>query len=62
MLPLLVVDQPRSINRVHRNVFSYTRNDYSSISADEELTGGLGINDQADDSEFRVGYEFEVWF
>jgi predicted ATP-dependent endonuclease of OLD family len=30
MLPLLVVDPPRSINRVHRNVFSYTRNDYIS--------------------------------
>ncbi|MCL1124379.1 hypothetical protein, partial [Shewanella surugensis] len=31
MFLLLIVDRPRSINRLHRNALSsYTRNDYSS--------------------------------
>ncbi|MCL1126329.1 integrase core domain-containing protein, partial [Shewanella surugensis] len=32
MFLLLIVDRPRSINRLHRNALSsYTRNDYSSL-------------------------------
>ncbi|MCG7588548.1 carbohydrate porin, partial [Photobacterium sp. OFAV2-7] len=29
------------------------------LGVDDELTGGKGINDDGDDSEFRLGYEFE---
>ena len=39
------------------------------IHVDDELStnyssnsGNTGINDDGDDSEFRIGYEFEIWF
>ncbi|MDA9558116.1 hypothetical protein N9R79_11590 [Vibrio sp.] len=49
MLPLLVVDPPRSINRVHRNVFSYTRNDYIST----HRSTGLSVRVQSERSQHQ---------
>jgi sucrose porin len=55
MGPSLQIDAGYWARPVSRLMFTY-------IGADDELTANAGINDDGDNAEFRVGYEFEVWF
>jgi sucrose porin len=55
MGPSLQIDAGYWARPVSRLMFTY-------IGADDELTANAGINDDGDNAEFRVGYEFEAWF